>query len=567
MIGRGLMEKVITGNRNERVYLCEQEFAAFAMYYFSEFFTYRVPAFQWVMYKLLNEFVRGRFTFLLWIMFRESAKTTIAKIYVVYCIVYRKKRFINWDSYDKGNAESALFDIATFLQTNRRIIADFGQLFFEDPKTAGQYAKMKRIHEFITANRVKVKAYSTQESTRGRIYLQFRPDLYVLDDFETMKTVDSIAVTAKIIKHIDELKSGLSVDGQVIFLCNLISETGSVAGLLQEAKENPDSWRHQVVNVEDEEGNIAWPDKFVHTREEAHKANLNIKDPKEKKISLEQKKKDLNAGGRKVYEAEMMNSPESSEELFFDRERVERDIAAAKKRQPIKVVGGFSMWEEYKAKFRYAIGGDTSKGVGRDACATAAFRFAFTDKDKSLVVGTYHSNTTAPDDFGDEMAAQGNLLGQCLLAPELNNTGFATVTRLKGNDAKGRKIYPVHKIYRRRETDQVGGEAPKRDLGWEATAQNVAAIYYNFRTAYNDGLIEIFCPILLNEMRVFTKRHLEHASKRLELPDGAGVITKHFDLLRAACIGWEMRHYALAAKKEGVVYKQEAIPEDYYDRS
>lgn len=547
-IGRDLLERVIRGSRDTRVYLCEQEFAAFALYYFSEFFTYDVPSFQWRMYAWLNDFTRGRFTYLLWIMFRESAKTTIAKIYVVYCIAYRKKRFINWDAFDKGNAEAALFDITTWLQTNKRIIADFGQLFIEDAKMASRYARMKRMGEFITTNKVKVKAYSTQESTRGRIFDRFRPDLYIVEDFETAKTSESVPVTAKIIKHIDELKAGLSVDGQVIFLANLITETGSVASLIQEAKENSGAWRMQMVAVE-EDGEIQWPDKYVRTQEEAVEINAGITDRKQWKVSLEQKRKDLNSGGRKVYEAEMLNSPEAAGDPFFSREKVEKDLAKAKASKPVKIIGGLRVYEEFVAKYRYAFGGDTAKGVMRDSCASVGIRFTPEEGTKpAKVVGAYDSNTISPDDFGDEMAAHGRLFGECLLAPEINNTGYATMTRLKA-------VYPTQKIYRQRHDEQVG-TAVLKDLGWEATSANVASIYYEFRSAYDDGKIEILDVPLLEEVKKFTRRDLQEASKRSESVDGAGAVTKHFDLLRAACIAWAMRSHATIGKAGRKVYKQ-----------
>jgi hypothetical protein len=555
-----LLEKVIRGNRNERVYLCEQEFALFAMYYFAEFFTYTIPGFQWGLYRLLNQFTRGLFAFLLLIMFRESAKTTITKIYIVYCIAYQKKRFINWDSFDKGNAEAALFDIVVWLQTNRKLIADFGQLYFEDPRLAKAHAHMKRINEFVTANRVKVKAYSTQESTRGRIFGKFRPDLYVLDDFETMKTAESPVITSKIVKHIDELKSGLSVDGQIIFLCNFISDTGSVAMLKLEAEANPDAYRVMDVPVW-KDGEITWPDKYVATNEEAARMNAQIPNRKEHKVSLEQKKRDLNASGRKVFEAEMENDPEAAGELFFDRARIDRDIATAKVKLPIKTVGGFSIWEEYAAKYRYAGGADTAKGVRRDACTSCFMRFAPADGEKAKVVGTYASNTIKPDDFGDELASHGRIFGECLLAPELNNTGYATLTRLKAKEVG----YPVTKIYRQRKDEQVGAKMTQ-DLGWEANSSNVAAIYYNFRTAYNDGHIEILCPKLLAEMRIFTKGDLEQSSRRVEAPDAVGLTTRHFDLLRAACICWEMRTHALPGKPAGTTRTQkpaESVSEYY----
>lgn len=547
MIGRGLMEKVINGKRDERVYICEQEFALFAMYYFAEFFTYAIPGFQWVMYKLLNEFTRGKFRFLLWVMFRESAKTTITKIYVIYCIVYRKKRFINWDAYDKGNSESALFDIATWLQTNKRLIADFGQLYFEEAKAKSQ-SQMKRVAEFVTSNRIKVKAYSTQESTRGRIFDRFRPDLYIMDDFETFKTIESVPVTEKIIKHMDELKTGLSVDGQVIYLCNLITENGIVARLILEAKENTDSWRSQMVGVEDE-GN-AWPDKYVVSNEELAGANAGVLDPKEYKVSLEQKKKDLNSGGRKVYEAEMLNNPEASGESFFNREKVDKQIAIAKLKKPLKTIGECNIWELYNPKHRYGFGADTAKGVGRDSCASVGIRFKTSDTAPAMVCATYASNTIAPDIFAYELDKQGSYFGQCILAPEINNTGYATVTQLKALK------YP--KMYRKHNKDESGVTVTDQ-LGWEATSNNVADIYYAFRTAYEDGEVIVLDMGLLVEMRQFNKRDLHEASKRTESSTLAGV-TRHFDKLRAACIAWEMRHHATVGRDARKPYRQGEVP-------
>lgn len=555
MIGRDLWDKIVNGKRNERVYLCEQDFALFAMYYFAEFFVYVIPGFQWLMYRALNGFTQGKFKFLLWVMFRESAKTTIAKIYVVYCVAYRKKRFINYDCYDKGNAEAALFDVVTWLQTNRKLIADFGQLFYEDPRQASRQAKLKRVSEFVTTNRVKLKAYSTQESTRGRIFDRFRPDLYIVDDVETETTIKSAPVTAKIIAHLDTLKTGMSSDGQVLFLGNLISDTGTIASLIAEAKENPESWRTQRTDVE-ESGVITWPDKYVATREEAAKLNERIANRQEWKIPLDQKKKDLNASGRKVYEAEMLNNPEASGDLFFERERVDRDIARAKARPPLKSVGGLDIHEEYQAAYRYAFGGDTSKGVGRDACASVGIRFAPSALKPAKVVATYISNTIAPDMFGDEMASHGRTFGECLLAPELNNTGFATVTRLKA-------IYPQHRIYLQEKTDQIG-KVISKDLGWEARPGQVETIYYNFRSAYNDGQVDVLCPRLLAEMRTFTKRDLEESARRSEAVVSAGVITKHFDLLRAACIAWEMRGTAVVIKPKKAPPAQQYAPRSEY---
>src|SRR3990167_6348806 len=125
-----IMQIMKEGSREERLYICERELIYFAIYYFSEFFTFSIPYFQFQMYDDCKRLIAGELKESAWIMFRESAKTSIAKLFTTWCICYRKKEYVNYDSYDKGNAEAALFDIAVWLQTNERLIADFGQLYF-----------------------------------------------------------------------------------------------------------------------------------------------------------------------------------------------------------------------------------------------------------------------------------------------------------------------------------------------------------------------------------------------------------------------------------------------------
>ncbi|MEK7068563.1 MAG: hypothetical protein AAB964_01975 [Patescibacteria group bacterium] len=60
------------------------------------------------------------------------------------------------------------------------------------------------------------------------------------------------------------------------------------------------------------------------------------------------------------------------------------------------------------------------------------------------------------------------------------------------------------------------------------------------------------------EMRRFTKRDLHEASKKAETTTMAGA-TRHFDLLRGACIAWEMRHHATVGREGRKPYKQGAF--------
>lgn len=248
----------------------------------------------------------------LWEMFRESAKTTIAKIKIIHNIVYEKKHFNIWSSFDKSKANANLFDIVIQLQTNKKLIADFGQMFFSSNLKDQKSSEKKSITEFITTNGVKVKSYSTGQSIRGEVFGEYRPDFVVLDDIETMKTVVSDAKTRQVIDFIDECLSGLGGDANFLVLANRLAETGSVA-YLEEKINQLKNWKVRNIPLIDENG-IVWPEKYVLTDLQAEEANKEIENRREWKVSIETKKKTL---GETVFNREMLNRPLTDEEREF----------------------------------------------------------------------------------------------------------------------------------------------------------------------------------------------------------------------------------------------------------
>ena len=169
------------------------------------------------------------------VMFGESAKTSLAKAFVMWLLLYEKRRYLNVDSFDRENAERILFDIVLELQTNGRIKSEFGEVY-NAPKKQDE-VQQKRVNNFVANNGVRVEAHSTQESVRGRIHGHQRPDFLLLDDFETNKTKDSVAYTQQVIEHINEFKSGLDSSAIILYLGNYITERGSIQMLMDRAKE------------------------------------------------------------------------------------------------------------------------------------------------------------------------------------------------------------------------------------------------------------------------------------------------------------------------------------------
>lgn len=290
-INRKALDIVLNGKTPERVFLCEQDFSLFMCYYAMDYIKYNFADFHFDFFQDIKDLMSGKYREVAWIAFRESAKTSFAKTFLLWLICYKKRLYINVDSFDKENAERVLFDIVVELQTNKKIKNDFGELF--NAKRDSDNVTQKRINNFLTTHGVRVEAHSTQESVRGRLHGHQRPDFLLLDDFETNKTKDSKAYTEQVIKHIDEFKAGLDSSANILYLGNYITEFGSVQSLMDRAKTDDRLLIRNIPVIKD--GLPTWSAKY----------SLEF-DPTGKKISLADKRKQL---GSQVFSAEMMNQP------------------------------------------------------------------------------------------------------------------------------------------------------------------------------------------------------------------------------------------------------------------
>ncbi len=301
------LQKMFDGTRDERYILSEESFGLFALYYFSNYFEYELAPFHYEMiYNLELLTSSTEIRELAFIMFRESAKTTLAKIYVIWLIVFNKRKYINVDSFDKENSERILFDIAYELINNQRLMKDFG--VFYSRKRAINEIKQTKISNFVTENGIRVEAHSTQESVRGRLHLNQRPDIIVLDDFETNKTKDSKAYTKQIQNHISEAMGGMSPNGIILYLGNYITEYGNVQFLVDRAKVDS---KIRVMNVPVMiDGKPTWEAKYDRTDEEALLSG---------KVSIQDKERQL---GSYVFSYEMMNQPIDEKLAEFKRDYI-----------------------------------------------------------------------------------------------------------------------------------------------------------------------------------------------------------------------------------------------------
>ncbi|RKZ03672.1 hypothetical protein DRQ25_17615 [Candidatus Fermentibacteria bacterium] len=307
--------QILAASQKARKYVCSKSFTCFFVWYFFKYITHKTPAFHLNMHRQLQN-LGDEYNFLLWVMFRDSAKTSLARAYVVWCIVYDRKKNINWIGHDESKGEKNARAIANELQGNERIIEDFGQLYHE-PVQDKKISKPKKLTEFITTNGCLFKTTSTNMSTRGDSEAQFRPDLRIFDDIETDKTKSSPVLTKKILNFIGETLTGSSVDCDTIFLCNYISRHGVVANLIKRSKKNM-NW---LLNMKAlyENGEIVWPSKYVETDKEMREINLKTHNRKRHVVSIQSKKRDV---GTDRFNQEFLNIPISVENTIIKEEWV-----------------------------------------------------------------------------------------------------------------------------------------------------------------------------------------------------------------------------------------------------
>ena len=261
----------ILSKQNTRIAYLEKDLFTYWLYYFTDIFNSVSADFHklWALYLMTD-------CNILLIGFRESAKTVWAMIKLIHNITYKKKRFMIFYCYDKKKAWSKLYDIVIQLQTNKKLMADFGELFpmwVNDDKSS----QKKSVNDFITTNEIKVKASSIWESPRWELFFTkhwaFRPDYIVLDDIDVDKSVSNVDIIGKNYLWLKgELMWGLSEDAQILFLWNIIKSDWIVPRFEKDYKNNP-MWKISKVPII-ENGKITWPERYTLEDLEKKKQNL-----------------------------------------------------------------------------------------------------------------------------------------------------------------------------------------------------------------------------------------------------------------------------------------------------
>lgn len=180
---------------------------------------------------------------------RELSKSGRTMMEVLYLSMTGKKK--NWlmSSSTFDNACRLLLPYKSILETNNRIINDYGE-----QESIGNW----EAGEFITIKGVSFRALGKGQSPRGTRKDEIRPDGILIDDFDTDEECRNPERIKQSIKWIEEaLIPTRSISGDLlIIVCgNIIAKFCCVTELAKKAD------HHDIVNIRDKNGKSTWPNK------------------------------------------------------------------------------------------------------------------------------------------------------------------------------------------------------------------------------------------------------------------------------------------------------------------
>lgn len=437
------------------------------------------------------------------VAFRGAGKDVKTKLFIPFCILNDKenyRRFYKILTEDIGNAKQIVTDIYNIL-VNPRIVALYPNTF---EKTI--FKREETMTAFTTAKGIKVMADTVGVEQRGAIQEEARPDFIWFNDFESRNTLRSAVKTRTIWDNMEEARTGLNKGGSCIYTCNYISEMGSVHRIITEKQSD----RKRILIVPIMKDSV--PTWKRYTKEDINQMRIDDDD----------------------FEGERMCRPNASKDIFFDRDRLDR----MEVKQPIQEIAGFKIYKKYDPSHRYGGGGDVAGGVGLDSSTSVFIDFSTYP---AQVVGTFYSNTIAPEAFGDEMYNESNNFGGCIIGIE-NNIFDQCVLKAKQLGAN------LYKSIKGQTVKVLTAPSTAYTYGWNTNPLAKSKMFADLKKAVTDGLIDLNDKDLIQEAKSYTRNELiDNAPDPRDVSNS----TRHFDLLTACCIAWQMKDHAEANTTSG----------------
>ena len=441
------------------------------------------------------------------IAFRGAAKTARTKLFLGFVIAndtshYRK--YIKILSADGDNSKQITTDVYNML-VQPRIKEMYPEVF---EKTTAK--REETMSSFTTTTGVKVIAGTVGQDQRGAIQDESRPDWIWFEDFENRKTLRSARVSTSIWENMEEARTGLSQDGSCIYTCNYISEMGNVHTLVSKVSD-----QKKVLIVPIIENGVPTWSRYTLGEIE----------------TMREQDDD--------FEGERLCKPSASRDVYFDRTRLE-DM---KPTEPLRESATFKIFKEFDPSHMYGSGHDVAGGVGLDSSTSVFIDFS---SYPAKVVATFHSNTIKPEPFGDEIYREQQIFGGCIAGIE-NNKFDQSILKAK---ILGANLFSMPD-----KGTKIHGGTPK-DYGWSTNSLTKTQMMSSLSKVIEDGLLDLSDKMLIEEAKNYTR------NDSMDRPTDPRLTTRHFDLLVACAIAWQMKDYATVEEEDFYIEETQPLYSD-----
>jgi hypothetical protein len=180
---------------------------------------------------------------------RELSKSGRTMMEVLKLVLTGKKRNVVLTSNSFDNAVRLLKPYKTMLERNNRIIHDYGT-----QESHGAWTEA----EFVTRKGVAFRGIGAGQSPRGTRNDAVRPDVLLIDDFDTdedCRNPDTVDKKWDWLERAFYATRSISNPLLVIFCGNIIAEYCCIKKAIEMAD------AHDIINIRDKDGKSTWPQK------------------------------------------------------------------------------------------------------------------------------------------------------------------------------------------------------------------------------------------------------------------------------------------------------------------
>jgi len=183
---------------------------------------------------------------------RAHAKTTLIKLFILWCILFSGRKFILITAATEARAMDILSDVADMLNEDN-ITAVFGDWKQSIEKDTGQLKKFGYRGRNIT-----LAAIGAEGSVRGLNIKNERPDVMIFDDIQTKECADSAQQSKTLLEWMvgTAMKAKSPSGCLFIFAGNMFSTPHSI---LRKLKTNP-TWIKFISGAILVDGTALWPE-------------------------------------------------------------------------------------------------------------------------------------------------------------------------------------------------------------------------------------------------------------------------------------------------------------------